>query len=87
MTDAGKRLLAWSDGRGGGYVTSEEVAAIEAEAVAAERARIRAAVEGIPTPKRHENDANGNWFTVDMEYGWECGVQAVLAILDGPDDD
>lgn len=56
ITEAGKRLLdEWFPSRGDGLDAIElhefrlDIAAIEAEAVAAERARLRAAVEGLPT--------------------------------------
>ena len=40
-TEAGRRLVRWSDGRGGGYVSVDEVLAIEDEA----RAPLVAALE------------------------------------------
>lgn len=43
---------------------------------------LRAAVEALQTPERYKDDANGNWFTTDMEYGWECAAQAILALID-----
>lgn len=42
---------------------------------------LREKVLAIPTPKRYENDANGNWFTTDMEYGWDCAIEAAAAVL------
>lgn len=60
-------------------LVSEQVEAIEREAVEAYAARLRDNMPG--TPKRHENDANGNWFTTDMEYGWDCAIAAVLDLI------
>jgi len=47
-------------------------------------AGLRAAILAIPTPKRYENDANGNWFTTDMEYGWDCAIEAAAALASSP---
>ncbi len=61
-------------------VADYQAALDEARADALREAAER--VRALDAPKRYENDANGNWFTTDMEYGWDCGVDAVLAILD-----
>jgi len=80
MTDAGKRLLErWYVVKRGARVVDgrdglvEDIAAIEAEAVAAEKARIRAAVE-----------AAGHH--IDCIEGCDCGFDAALAIIEGADD-
>ena len=81
MTNAGQRALdelAESPLDGARYahhVVGLRIAAIEAEAVAAERDRIRAAVEGLhrePPPRR-----------VVWWNGYETMRAAVLGIIDG----
>ena len=66
-TEAGKRLLDKLDGRPG-YVTPAAVAAIESEAIAAERARLAAAVDGLSDEEWR--DCSGN-----------CHGETILAIL------
>jgi hypothetical protein len=74
-TEAGRALLR----RRGWAVNRDVILAIEAEA----RAAVLAEVRALPTPKRYENDTNGNWFTTDMEYGWDCAIETVLRLSDG----
>lgn len=74
-TEAGKRLLAKVNAEPPiGMLLPEDIDAIEAEAVAAERARIRAAVEGL---SRYES----------MTPEWYAACVAVLAIIDQEDTD
>ena len=78
MTDAGKRFAVIGNAylresfRQQGYNVDALVAAIEAEAVVAERQRIKAAVERLSLL-----DAPGMWVEFD----------AVIAIIDGESDD
>jgi hypothetical protein len=53
----------------------------EQEAVARFRDDAIAAVDNLFAPKRHEEDINGNWWTTDMEYGWDRGTMAAIDIL------
>lgn len=38
-------------------------------------------LDALSSPPRYQNDANGNWWTTDMEYGWEMAIEAVRAAL------
>ena len=90
MTEAGKRLLdALTDPAGdpeiiAGYARSN-IAAIEAEAIAAERARIVAGVEGLGW-----NQDSDGWYcdechTTSRANGHlaHCPYTAVLRIIEG----
>jgi hypothetical protein len=76
MTDAGKQLagILQVNGRDDPAML-DYIAAIEAEAVAAERARIRAGVKELAETHGHS--------TGHGRYVW---AQSVLAIIDGADD-
>ena len=77
-TEAGKRLLKslqmspcatkWD---------AEEIAAIEAEAVAAERARIKAAMEWLEVRSASDDERPGIYWD-----GWLAALTAVLRIVD-----
>lgn len=79
-TEAGKRLLSAVGGPPAPAVVEEmvrqEIAAVEAEAAARERERIRAAVEGLVQPPYDGLDWN-----IDNEFGWDTHEDAVLAIV------
>jgi len=85
MTDAGKRLLDRIYTKVGH--ADEAVAAIEAEAVAAEKARIRAGVEGLVVGKVYGANIEGDMFVDADEYDYVIERAAVLAIIEGGDDD
>lgn len=82
-TGAGKRLLDWLDSSS--YRALRPylgIAAIEAEAVAAERARITAAVEALPRWIDMLSNADG---IVDLNE--TVSLTAVLAAIEGPTDE
>lgn len=90
-TEAGRALRAllneadihWPDDmtRLASDVLTPTLLALEAEARRDALAEVRAAVEGLTSPPRYENDRNGNRWTTDMEYGWDMCTEDVLAAL------
>jgi hypothetical protein len=95
-TEAGKRLLAWRyvhrvpecQASNGGTCTCdapEAIAAIEAEAVAAERERIVRAVEGLGWSTDAEGTYCSECFSHSKANGHlaHCPYAAVLAIVRG----
>lgn len=82
MTEAGKRLLydfvrRYGDGEpiiGAGSVMAPYIAAIEAEAVAAERARIASAVTDARLAASSHDEA--------YDLGWDDGLLEVLRIVE-----
>ena len=84
-TRAGQYLYEGIAVRGHERQAFNSVKAVEDEAAAlaapSESSDLLAAVEALRPPKRYENDRNGNWWTTDMEYGWDVAIQDVLALL------
>ena len=80
MTDAGKRMDAFLHGAVPGWSHAPSaIAAIEAEAVAAERARIAEAVRGLRCP----NSEHGPYGSAYRD-GWYQAQAADLAIIEKP---
>jgi hypothetical protein len=90
-TEAGKRIAAYLTSSIEGIVTEPfpewrdqwhaDIAAIEAEARAAERARIRAAVEGLACECVDHGDC-GDCHDDDGGFADAIGMAAVLAIIE-----